>query len=154
MNKERLKIENLPAAARNPEGVLCYVAEKDALPGYCNEWFKKEYKILMYVDSAGCSDCRLKLSKWKQLMKEADSLFHGQVGFLLFFQPKSTREMAILFARDRFDYPVFMDIDGAINQLNRFPKAMEYQCSDVEYENLGGVQIADCRRQGKRILIY
>ena len=111
-----------------PEAVPCYVAGKETLPENCDEWFGKEFKILMYVDSAGCSDCRLKLFEWKQLMNEADSLFRGKVGFLLFFQPKSAREMGHLFVRERFDYPVFMDLNGAINRLNRFPKIMEYQC--------------------------
>ena len=64
----------------------------------------------------------------KQLMEEADSLFQGKIGFLLFFQPKSVKEMGYLFVRDRFDYPVFMDTNGAINGLNHFPQAMQYQC--------------------------
>ena len=111
-----------------PEDVPCYVLGKDTLTALCNEHFQKEFKILMYVDSAGCSDCRLKLYEWKHLMEEADSLFHGKVGFLLYFQPKNVREMASMFARDRFDYPVFMDLKSSINRLNRFPQAMEYQC--------------------------
>ena len=111
-----------------PEDVPCYVSGKDTLSMFCNEHFQKEFKILMYVDSAGCSSCRLRLSEWKHLMEEADSLFHGRVGFLLYFQPKNVREMTYMFARDRFDYPVFMDLKSSINRLNRFPQAMEYQC--------------------------
>jgi hypothetical protein len=68
-------------------------------------------------------------------MEEADTLFQGKVGFLLFFQPKSTREMALLFARDRFDYPVFMDINATINRLNGFPKEMEFQCFLLTKDN-------------------
>ena len=55
-----------------PENILCYVAGKDTLPELCNELFQKEYKILMYVDSVGCSDCRLRLSDWQYLIEEAD----------------------------------------------------------------------------------
>jgi len=111
-----------------PENVPCYAVGKESSPKLCDSWFQKEFKILLYVDSSGCSDCRLRLFEWKQLMETADSLFQGKVGFLLFFQPKSVREMAPLFARDRFDYPVFMDVNGTINHLNDFPKAAEYQC--------------------------
>jgi len=50
------------------------------------------YKILLYVDSLGCSSCRLKLSEWKQIIAEADSLFSGEVDFLFFFQPKKQDE--------------------------------------------------------------
>ncbi len=118
-----------------PEKISCYLADKDTLLGFCNELFDKEYKILMYVDSAGCSDCRLKLFEWKQLMKEADSLFQGEVGFLLFFQPKRKMKMTNLFKIDKFDYPVFVDVKGEIDRLNHFPQAMEYQCFLLNKEN-------------------
>jgi hypothetical protein len=36
---------------------------KDTLPALCDEIFLKEFKILLYVDSAGCSDCRLNLDR-------------------------------------------------------------------------------------------
>ena len=111
-----------------PENTPCYVSGKETLSELCNENFQKEFKILMYVDSAGCSSCRLKLFEWQQLVQEADSLFQGKVGFLLFFQPKNEREISFLFARDRFYYPVFMDLKGTMNRLNRFPQAMEFQC--------------------------
>ena len=117
------------------ENTPCYVSGKDTLSELCSEQFQKEFKILLYVDSAGCSSCRLKLFEWKQLMEEADSLFHGKVGFLLFFQPKSVREMTYMFARYRFNYPVFMDLKGTMNQLNRFPQAMEYQCFLLDKDN-------------------
>jgi hypothetical protein len=118
-----------------PENISCYVSGRETFPEICDEWFQKDFKILMYVDSAGCSDCRLKLSEWKQLMEEADSLFQGKIGFLLFFQPKSTREMTLLFARDRFDYPVFMDINATINRLNSFPEEIEFQCFLLTKDN-------------------
>jgi hypothetical protein len=120
---------------RFPEYVPCYVSGRDALPELCDEFFLKEYKILLYVDSAGCSDCRLNLFEWTQLMAEADSLFQGKVRFLLYFQPKSVRDMQILFLRDRFDYPVIMDLNGELNRLNRFPQAMQFQCFLLDSDN-------------------
>ena len=85
---------------RFPEDTPCYLSGKDTLPELCSEEFRKDFKILLYVDSAGCSSCRLKLFEWKLLMEEADSLFQGRVGFLLFFQPKSVKEMVYLFVRE------------------------------------------------------
>jgi hypothetical protein len=118
-----------------PKNVPCYVLGKDTLPELCNECFRKEYKILLYVDSSGCSSCRLKLFEWKQLIEEADSLFQGELGFLFYFQPKNIKEMDYLFVRDRFDYPALMDINGAINDLNHFPQAMPYQCFLLDRAN-------------------
>ena len=118
-----------------PENIPCYVSGKETLPEFCSEHSRKEFKILLYVDSMGCSNCRLKLSEWKQLMEEADSLFQGKLGFLLFFQPKSVKEMTHLFLLNKFDYPVFMDTKGIINDLNNFPQAMQYQCFLLDKNN-------------------
>ncbi len=118
-----------------PENVPCYVSGRETLPEICNEMLRKEFKILMYVDSVGCSDCRLRLFEWKQLMDEADKLFQGEVGFLLFFQPESVDKMPLQFEPSRFNYPVFMDTIGAIHQLNRFPQEMEYQCFLLDKDN-------------------
>ena len=132
---EKIVAEWLGKEIRIPENLPCFVSGKETQPGSCDHWLQKEFKILMYVDSAGCSDCRLNLAAWKYLMEEADSLFGEQVGFLLYFQPKNAREMAYLLARDRFDYPVFMDLDGAINRLNSFPNDMQFQCFLLDKDN-------------------
>jgi len=62
-----------------PDAVPCYVAGKATQSEFCDDWFQKDFKILMYVDSVGCSGCRLKLFEWKQLMEEADSLFSSKI---------------------------------------------------------------------------
>jgi hypothetical protein len=139
-NKKRKEVERIVSEWIGkeilfPENVPCYVSNKDTLPEICNGYFRKEFKILMYVDSAGCSSCRLQLFSWKQLMEEADDLFQGKVGFLLFFQPKSAREIGFIFAQNRFDYPVCMDLNSTINKLNHFPQAMEYQCFLLDKDN-------------------
>jgi len=135
--EEAAKIVNewMGKEIRFPENVPCYVSGKDTLQRLCNEHFQKEFKILLYVDSTGCSGCRLKLFQWKQLMEEADSLYQGKVGFLLYFQPKNVKEMSYLFLRDRFDYPVFIDKNRTINNLNHFPQAMQYQCFLLDKDN-------------------
>jgi len=120
---------------RFPDNVPCYVSGKDTLSELCNANFQKEFKILLYVDSTGCSSCRLKLFEWKQLMEESDSLFQGKVGFLLYFQPKSVKEMTFLFLRDRFEYPVFIDKKRTIDSLNHFPQATQYQCFLLDNDN-------------------
>jgi hypothetical protein len=87
------------------------------------------------VDSIGCSSCRLKLIEWKQLIAESDSLFHGRLGFLLFFQPKNRNEMTFLFEQFHFNYPVFIDMNNTINRLNHFPQQQSYQCFLLDSNN-------------------
>ena len=118
-----------------PENVPCYVSGQETLSEFCDDCFHKEFKILLYVDSTGCSSCRLQLFEWKQLIEEVDSLFQEKVGFLLFFQPKNLSDIDFLYIRDGFDYPVFIDPTGTINRLNQFPQAMQYQCFLLDGDN-------------------
>ena len=118
-----------------PDHVQCFFSGRDTVLDLCAESFQKEFKILLYVDSTGCSDCRLKLNQWKQLIAETDSLYPDKVGFLFFFQPKSLKGMEYIFVRDRFDYPVLMDVKGEINDMNRFPTEMQYQCFLLDSNN-------------------
>jgi len=118
-----------------PDSVPCFVSVKDTLKHLCCDNFQKAYKILLYVDSTGCSDCRLKLFEWRQLIIEADRLFQGELGFLFFFQPKNVKEMKSLFYQNKFNFPVFVDIEGAINDLNNFPLEQQYQCFLLDNEN-------------------
>ena len=120
---------------RFPDNLPCYVSGLETFSEVCDEYFHKEFKILLYVDSAGYSSCRLKLFEWKQLIEEADSLYPGKVGFLLFFQPKDIKDIDFLYVCDRFDYPVFMDTGGEINRLNRFPQAELFQCFLLDGDN-------------------
>jgi len=117
-----------------PEGIPCQSLGMDT---FCINPANQNYKILLYVDSTGCSGCRLKLSEWKRIMEEADTIFSEQVDFLLFFQPKKQdeRELQFLFRNNGFHYPVYIDRKREIDRLNRFPSQTEYQCFLLDAEN-------------------
>jgi hypothetical protein len=139
-NKKRTEVQQIVTewigkTVQFPESIQCNILGKDTVPGLCSGLFQKEYKILLYVDSSGCSSCRLKLAQWRQLIEEADSLFQENLGFLLFFQPKSKKELGILFQRDKFDYQVFIDMNNTINHRNHFPQHQEYQCFLLDSNN-------------------
>jgi hypothetical protein len=118
-----------------PNDFQCNVSGKDTASVVCTGLTEAEYRILLYVDSTGCSSCRLKLFQWQQLIEEADSLFEGKLSFLLFFQPKNKKELSFLFMRDRLNYPVFIDMNNTVNQLNHFPEKTEYQCFLLDKNN-------------------
>ena len=117
------------------ENLPCFVSGLEVFPGLCEDYFNKEFKILLYVDSTGCSSCRLKLFEWKQLIEEADSLFGDKMGFLFVLQPKNFQEVIYISIRAEFDYPILIDTKGAINRLNRFPKNELYQCFLLDGDN-------------------
>jgi hypothetical protein len=64
-----------------------------------------------------------------------DSLPANKLSFLLFFHPKNKKELQYLFRRDRIDYPVFIDANNALEQMNNFPKLPQYQCFLLDKDN-------------------
>ena len=94
-----------------------------------------EYKILVYVDSIGCTSCKLQLSKWKELMAYLDTVAGRKVPFLFFFQSKDDKELRYMLRRDQFDTPVCVDHDNRFNDLNRFPSDMTFQTFLLDKNN-------------------
>ena len=145
-------------------GVLCLVSckesEKERIARLVNEWEGKEikfpphsvftiqgkdtvtmdyrnaeFKVITYVDSIGCTSCKLQLHRWKELIAEMDSVTSGTVPFLFYFHPKDMKELRYLTRRDNFTYPVCFDEDDEFNSLNRFPSEMTFQTFLLDKEN-------------------
>jgi hypothetical protein len=110
-----------------PEKIPCFSMGKDTT---CVDLYSDSYKIVLYVDSLGCTSCRLKLSEWKKIMKEADSIFSRKPEFVFFFQPKKKdeKDLQFIFKQNGFRHPVFVDRENEIGKLNRLPSKSEYQC--------------------------
>lgn len=86
-----------------------------------------EYKVVTYVDSIGCTSCKLQLHRWKEFLSEVDSLTNGNVSLLFYFHPKDMKELRYLTRRDAFTHPVCFDEKDEFNQLNHFPSEMMFQ---------------------------
>ena len=90
----------------------CQENDKERIARLLNEWNRKEikfpdhsvftiqgkdtvtmdfhntdFKVITYVDSIGCTSCKLQLHRWKELIAEMDSLTSGTVPFLFYFHP-------------------------------------------------------------------
>ena len=138
----------------------CAESDKERLSRLVSEWERKEilfpahstftiqgkdtvefnfkdadYKIVTYVDSAGCTSCKLQLPRWKELVTEVDSLTDGRVPFLFYFHPKDIKELRYLTRKDGFTYPVCFDEKDDFNRLNRFPSEMMFQTFLLDKEN-------------------
>ena len=90
--------------------VSCEESEKERLNRLVKEWEGKEilfptnstftiqgkdtvdfdfkdadYKIVTYIDSIGCTSCKLQLHNWKKLMERVESLSDKTVAFVYYF---------------------------------------------------------------------
>jgi hypothetical protein len=79
-------------------------------------------KIVLYIDSMGCTSCKLQFNRWRKIMHEMDSIAGMSVPFVFVFHPKNKRdlsELSYLMKRDDFNYPVWIDVDDAFNKTNK-----------------------------------
>lgn len=81
-----------------------------------------KHKVLVYVDSTGCTPCKLKLDAWKFFIEEMDNLSKNSVGYLFYFADKNPKEIETMLRSENFDFPVVVDQKNQLNQLNTFSK--------------------------------
>ena len=81
-----------------------------------------DFTILTYVDSTGCTGCKMKLPIWKILMSSIDSIPGHNVTLLTVVQNEDKREVRNLLKGDNFRHPVVLDSTSVVNGTNLFPE--------------------------------
>jgi len=94
-----------------------------------------DYKVLFFVDSLGCINCKLKLSEWKKFITEAEAISSGSISFLFFFQTKDLQLIDHLLNEARFDHPICIDTNDQLNKLNKFPSDITFQTFLLDTDN-------------------
>ena len=117
-----------------PKGISCTSMGTDTA---CVDLYSNNYKILLYVDSNGCTSCRLNLAGWKKIINESDTVFSNPPGFIFFFQPKQKdeKELQHILRSNAFRHPVYIDKENEIDKLNKLPSRTEYQCFLLDKDN-------------------
>ena len=100
----------------------------------CPDFFEKDYKILNYVDTNGCTECRLKLYDWQLLKEETDSL-QLNVSFIFVAWVKDYPMLEKLQKANGFDSPILYDRTGQADSLNHFPSQPGYQTFLLDKDN-------------------
>lgn len=125
----------------------CKESEKDKITRLVNEWNEKlivfpedmvytrygkdtvtfnlpdsEFTVLFYIDSIGCTTCKLQSLRWTELMNEMDTLYNGKVSFQFVLRPMNRKELTSSLKRDKFVYPVLIDEHNQFNKMNNLPQ--------------------------------
>ena len=93
------------------------------------------YKILTYIDSTGCTSCKLKLAEWEKFITVVDSIRPHTVQFLFFLCPKNGMEIYQTLRVERFKQPICIDEGDYLNKLNHFPADMAFQTFLLDNDN-------------------
>lgn len=115
-----------------PEGTVFTVQARDTV---AMDVHAPVHKVLVYVDSTGCTSCRLQLHEWKKFIAEVDSATQGRVPFLFFLSPKSVKEARYITRRDDFTHPICVDMQNRLDSLNHFPKVEMFHTFLLDRDN-------------------
>lgn len=89
-------------------------------------------KVLCYVDSIGCSSCKLKLEMWKSFINSIQQIAEDKCRFIINFTPKNREyvfnELRTKIKTTGFDYPVCIDLEDSLNKLNHFIDDPRFRC--------------------------
>lgn len=94
-----------------------------------------DYKIVNYVDSNGCTSCRMKLPLWKEVIDELHSLPDISLGCLTIINTSDKNEIESLLKRDVYLHPIAVDSNNIFAQLNELPKRLEYNTFLLDADN-------------------
>jgi hypothetical protein len=85
----------------------------------CTDLWDKAYKILTYVDSAGCTSCQLGIPQWQQIMNICESN-DIDVSFLFVVHSNNYEDFGYELLLDNFNYPIIYDRQNRFYELNHF----------------------------------
>lgn len=94
-----------------------------------------DYKIITYIDSAGCVPCRMKLTFWNDIIDEFRTLDGVEVDFLMILNTRQKAEMTEVLVSDKFLHPVCFDSDRLFETANPLPKGDSYHTFLLNADN-------------------
>lgn len=115
-----------------PKNSIFTIQGKDTIDFALNV---SDYKIVSYIDTAGCTTCQLKLAEWQRFMDEVDAASSTHTPFIFYLFPKDVKDLLIEFRREAFDYPVCLDEKDEFNRLNKLAESKALRTFLLDKEN-------------------
>ena len=124
-------------------------SDKDRMAEIVDEWLGKEivfpevmtdfmtgdtidlsdadFTIFTYVDSVGCTECKMKLPLWQEFLNSLDSIANSDVRFVMVVDRTNRQDLNYLTKRYGFDHPIFLDEDRRMLDVYTFPDKVTLQ---------------------------
>ena len=96
---------------------------------------RSRYSIVSYVDSVGCTSCKLQPHMWKKYISMLSPANGEEIPVLFFLCPTNRDELINLLVSNYFDHPVCIDENDTFNKLNKFPDKIDFQTFLLNEEN-------------------
>ncbi len=94
-----------------------------------------DFKIVTYVDSSGCTNCRMKLKDWEKVINSFKSFPDIDVNFLMIVGSDKREDIERLIKDNNFHNPVAIDSVGLFSKANPLPSRPEHQTFLLDADN-------------------
>jgi len=81
-----------------------------------------DYKIVTYINSEGCTPCRMKLKDWNSVINKAKGFRNVEVNFLMIVNADNWNEIDYMIKQSDFRHPVMIDSVNTFFTRNSLPK--------------------------------
>jgi len=94
-----------------------------------------DFKIVTYVDSTGCTNCRMKLKDWEKVINSFKSSPDVDVNFLMIVGSDKQEEIEKLVKDNNFHNPIVIDSVRLFSKANPIPSKPEHQTFLLDGDN-------------------
>lgn len=94
-----------------------------------------DYAIITYIDSTGCTPCKMKLSLWDETISELQSCYDTDISLIMILNTPDTRDVNYILKRDNFNHIVCIDFDNIFFKKNKLPKNEDYHTFIIDSNN-------------------
>ena len=99
----------------------------DFLTGDTIDLSDTDFTIFTYVDSVGCTGCKMKLLVWQEFLNSLDSIANCDVRFVMVVDGADVKELSYLTKSCGFDYPIYVDTSHRMSDSYSFPDKVALQ---------------------------
>lgn len=96
---------------------------------------RPDFKIINYIDSTGCTTCRLKLAQWNELIAELKAIGDLDIEMVSVVNTKDIKGLLAKLRCDHFLNPIVIDPENAFYRTNNLPPKSEHHCFLLDSEN-------------------
>jgi len=92
-------------------------------------------KIITYTSAEGCVGCQLKLNEWERFIEEINTISNHNILVVKYLTPKRRNEAFFEIKQANYKYPVCIDINGEIENVNHFPSEKAFRSFLLDENN-------------------
>ena len=85
-----------------------------------------DFKIIVYIDSAGCTTCKMRMTLWNEIMAEFKALTSLDIQLVMILNTQPTEEYFEVIKDREFNHPVCFDPENSFAAHNSLPDNSKY----------------------------